>query len=69
MKNSDYIEQESDAKILYLNWKGERGVETIEEVTQKPDQSHGDFMTYVRSIKNTYYEHGINLFISPCSYN
>ena len=55
-------------KTLYLNWDGEDGKETIEEITQEKGQSHGDFMAYARQRKDEYDQIGINPYISarPC---
>lgn len=51
-------------KTLYLNWNGGQGLETIEEITQKPGQSRRDFMAYARQLKNEYDQIGINPYIS-----
>lgn len=51
-------------KTLYLNWNGEDGKETLEEITKQVGQSHGDFMDYVRQLKNEYDQIGINPYIS-----
>lgn len=51
-------------KTLYLNWNGEQGLETIEEITQEKGQSRREFMDCVRQLKNEYNLMGMYPYIS-----
>jgi hypothetical protein len=58
-----------DSMIVYLNWKGPQGRETVDEVFREPGQPSRDFRAYVRSIVAEYHLAGMNVYRSsrPCA--
>ena len=53
---------------IYLNWKTPNGIETIDEFTKKPGQSHKEFKAYVAEMMREYHLARIAVYQSsrPC---
>lgn len=57
------------AKTVYLNWRGPRGVETVDEFTPGADAPIGKkFRAYVSKMMSEYATAGMNVYRSsrPC---
>ena len=54
---------------VYLNWKGPQGVETVDEFSPEPGQSHREFRAYVREMVSEYHVAGMAVYRSsrPCA--
>ena len=55
-------------KTVYLNWKGPKGRETVDEFTKEPSESLKTFRDYVRKMCAEYFAAGMNVYRSsrPC---
>jgi len=56
-------------KTVYLNWKGPKGRETVDEFSPELGQSMREFRAYVRKMVANYYEAGMAVYQSsrPCA--
>ena len=51
-------------KTVYLNWKGPKGRETVDEITPQPGQGWKEFRAYIRAQVAEYHMAGMNVYTS-----
>lgn len=49
---------------VYLNWRGPRGRETVDEFTKESDKSAKEFRAYVNDMVIEYHVAGMNVYQS-----
>lgn len=52
------------ASPVFLNWKGPKGRETVDELTREPGQSPREFRAYVREMVAEYSLAGMAVYTS-----